>query len=260
MTKKLKLHWASSKPNFGDWLSPIIAKHLSGRAIEHSSIDKCDLLAIGSLLQRAKEGFLKRQINVWGSGFIEDQKLKKSKHLYHAVRGKKSSSLLKNKTIDCFGDPGLLIDQVYKKSSTTKTLGIVPHYKDQNNPVIQQLSQTVTNSVIVDVFEPPEEVIRQISQCEYIVSSSLHGLIMADTYQIPNQWIEVSNHVRGNGWKFYDYYSVFDIITPNAMQLSEANLSLESIITHIGDYQRTGLDSVKEALTNSFPFPKTLEI
>lgn len=260
MSNVLKLHWASSKPNFGDWLSPEIVAHLSGKKVEHASIDKCDLLAIGSLLQRVKEGFFKRQINVWGSGFIEESKKKKSKHIYHAVRGKKSSSVLTNAQVRSHGDPGLLVGELYKKSTAkTKTLGIVPHYKDQSNRVISQMANDIEGSMLIDVFEEPREVIKKITQCEFIISSSLHGLVVADAYGIPNQWIEVSDGVRGHGWKFDDYYSVMGIDQPIALTLKDSGIGLREIIEKIGDYGRPNLDLVKEGLLRSFPFQKGIE-
>ena len=42
--------------------------------------------------------------------------------------------------------------------------------------------------------------------CEVIVSSSLHGLIIADAYGIPTVWAKFGNDINGNDFKFYDYY------------------------------------------------------
>lgn len=260
MSKPLKLHWASSKPNFGDWLSPEIVAHLSGRKVEHSSIDKCDILAVGSLLQRVKEGFFKRQINVWGTGYIDQPEQKKSRHIYHAVRGKQSAAAIKNAQIDSFGDPGLLVDQIYTKSVTTKRLGIVPHYKDQDNAFLKRLATETDNTVVIDVFESPKQVVEKITQCEFVVSSSLHGLIIADAFGIPNQWLQVSDNVRGNGWKFADYYSVFGIESPKPFTFSEPNAGFDQIVESIGDYRRPALDSVKEKLTAAFPFARGVEV
>jgi pyruvyltransferase len=55
-----------------------------------------------------------------------------------------------------------------------------------------------------------EFVSKEISKCRRVYSSSLHGLIVADSLGLPNVWIELSNKVIGDGFKFHDYNSSID--------------------------------------------------
>ncbi len=48
----------------------------------------------------------------------------------------------------------------------------------------------------------PEEVCRAIGACRHVISSSLHGLIVADAYGVQNTWLDPMSHGR---LKYYDY-------------------------------------------------------
>lgn len=254
MKPEIKLHWSSSKPNFGDHLSPLICEMVSGRNCAYSKIDKCDLLSTGSLLQRVKEHFWTKQIHIWGSGSIEPLPIRKSKHIYHALRGKNSASRIKGVEVKHFGDPGLLSAGLVDVKNIPKRheIGIVPHYKDREHPTTKRLANNFKNSTIIDVFDPPLDVIQQVARCNYILSSSLHGLIVADSLKIPNHRIEISDQLRGGDWKFNDYYSVFEITTPTKTVVNEST-SLSDVGDFFESYSRPNLDALKEQLHQSFP-------
>lgn len=61
--------------------------------------------------------------------------------------------------------------------------------------------------VISPVRKRAQTVLEEICSCQYIVSSSLHGLIIADSYNIPNGRIKLNELDDSNDYKFKDYYS-----------------------------------------------------
>lgn len=256
MSKKpLRLHWSRSKPNFGDALSPLICEHLYGGPIVYAKINRCDLVAQGSLLQRKREGVLTRRIYVWGTGFIEAAPPAPSKHFYAAVRGCETRRCIPN--IDpnvTLGDPGLLVHLFQKPTASTKThrIGLICHYKDKGNPVVTRLCERYKDIVEIDVFAPAERILLQITACEVIFSSAMHGLIAADALGVPNAWIKLSDRVKGGDFKFRDYYSVF------GLEARPLILDDELIVRRYQDivdtYHREALEDLQIRLMKSFPF------
>lgn len=47
----------------------------------------------------------------------------------------------------------------------------------------------------------------ELNACEYIVSSSLHGLILAEAYEIPNCWMELECAQQRSRFKYDDFYA-----------------------------------------------------
>lgn len=256
-TVPLKLHWASGRPNFGDWLSPAICGLLSGRPVEHAPAQRCELIAVGSILHRLRHRWWARRTHVWGTGFIEELKPVSSRHHYHAVRGWRTAAQLRGVEISCVGDPGLLASLLLPGYETTQKkfrLGLVPHYKDREHGLVKELAKQLSSTTVLDVFAPPVEVLRRVAECEFILSSSLHGLIVADSLGVPNAWMEISGGVHGSGFKFADYYSVFGLQHCAPVDLT-GGLSVGKIGEWSRRCERPGLDELKRRLRASFPFP-----
>jgi len=256
MSKKaLRLHWSKSKPNFGDALSPIICGRLYGGPITYAQINRCDLVAQGSLLQRKKESLLSRKIVVWGTGLIENTKPALSKHTYIAVRGYETKKcILKIPSNIVLGDPGLLAHLVVEKRQVSKThrIGLICHYKDKGNSTVARLCERYPDLVEIDIFAPVQHIFNAILASDVIFSSAMHGLIAADALGVPNAWIQLSNQVKGGGFKFRDYYSVFGI---DAVPLIlNDQLVSKQFIDVIDRYQRKDIATIQEELIKCFPF------
>lgn len=74
------------------------------------------------------------------------------------------------------------------------------------------------NVTVIRIDQSPYEVSKQICECKCVLSSSLHGLIFADSYNVPNHQLiflnkknNYTSNVLGNNFKFKDYYSSFDL-------------------------------------------------
>ncbi|MBK8288968.1 MAG: polysaccharide pyruvyl transferase family protein [Cellvibrionales bacterium] len=260
--------------NFGDVINPLIVSKISFRPVVKESIKKAQLLAIGSILQclvkenprlkdRIKKNFQKK-IHVWGTGLISPLEtgafLRRAMSI-HALRGKYTRAELARHTKQDLsgiplGDPGLLASRLLTTLPEKRfKVGIIPHYVDQYDPAVQTLKSLHPSSTVIPVLGDPVETLNKIAQCEIVLSSAMHGLIAADSLNIPNQWIQFSDKLTGGTFKFNDYYSVFDIV-PIAWNVRNKTITVENILS-IPDQYRITPDQVKQVqdvLVEAFPF------
>lgn len=207
MKSAIKLRWAKFN-NWGDTLNPVLIQKISSRPVEYVS-NNPDYLCVGSVLQWAKYN-----TTIWGTGFISSESTIKYPINVKAVRGPLTRNLLLRQGHTCpeiYGDPALLYPRYYRPNIQKKyRYGIIPHYIDQDNPWLMQFKNN-PDVKIIDIIRKPIEsdingFINELLECEMVLSSSLHGIIAADAYNIPAYWIKLSDKVIGNGFKFNDYF------------------------------------------------------
>lgn len=232
-------------PNLGDALSPLIVAHLAGRPVRHAR-DRArgKLLAIGSILNRARDGDV-----VWGSGLISAASQPSGRRLLvTAVRGPRTAAQLRALGIACpevYGDPGCLLPRLVPRPTTDPPryrLGVIPHHRDRelfatDDPAVQ----------VLDITADPEAFVRALCACERVVSSSLHGIIFAEAYGIPADWVQFSDRVLGEGHKFADYYEGTGRDRP--VPLAPSSIRRER------DWSPPD-PAVAERLVAAFPFPR----
>jgi hypothetical protein len=107
-------------------------------------------------------------------------------------------------TPSVYGDLAQLLPDVYKPAKPRHNkIVIVPHYVDYEIMQVDDSAFRTANVQSSDLFEE----IELIAGAELVVSSSLHGLIIAEAYGVPAIWVEASSNVLGSGFKFRDYYA-----------------------------------------------------
>ena len=97
------------------------------------------------------------------------------------------------------------------------------------------------------------EVFEKISKCEFVVSSSLHGLVFSDALGIPNLHLKVTDKLGGDGFKFNDYYSSFGV-EHIFWDISKKN-ELPTIhnIKELYQISLSEVEKKKDALIEAFP-------
>jgi len=195
--------------NWGDALTPWLIEKITGKRPEYGpgTDDDPSYIVTGSILSWATPTHI-----VWGAGFIaQERRLQHWPKRICAVRGPLSWEKVVASGYSCpkvFGDPGLLAPRYYSPPVARKThvLGVVPHYIDQHHPWVAEMSR-IWGVQIIDIMGGIEHVMDEVASCRMIVSSTLHGLVVADALDVPNLWIELSDQVMGKGFKFRDYFA-----------------------------------------------------
>ena len=187
--------------NFGDDLSHVIVEKILGRPVTHKSLDSAEqlVLAAGSILHFARNDDI-----IWGSGFRENP-LSENRFTrldIRAVRGPRTRSFLLQMGIDCpevYGDPAVLMGYLFpefKKEDPIYDYIIIPN--------IGEIKCFANYKNVVLPTLPWEEIVKKMVQSRLVISSSLHGIIVAESFGVPARLLKMT-------WiepllKYQDYY------------------------------------------------------
>ncbi|GIC75723.1 polysaccharide pyruvyl transferase family protein [Moritella sp. F3] len=223
--------------NVGDILSAYIVWNVMREKNETIKIDK-KLLAIGSIMDHASDGDV-----IWGSGYNsnrQDMHYNFTQLDVRAVRGPLTKTFLENRGIyvpEVFGDPGLLSSK-YFASSEIKDIEylMIPHYNEDKHKFKAEFILETKGSV--------PKFMSQIVRAKKVISSSLHGIIIAESFGIPAVLLKDNN---GEGIEKYDDYyqgsgrSNFPVCTSLNEALSVTPNALPDV------------HKIQQRLLNSFP-------
>lgn len=186
----MNVYYWKVKKNFGDLLTPLLIKKFSRLPSQWTEPEDAELVVAGSILEHLPRGW---KGVIAGAGKLHEHSqihssLSQAKIL--CLRGPLTAKYVRGNFV--IGDPGLLADELVENQDKLYNLGLVPHWTDktlEHNPLFTKYSPK-----IIRVDDDPLKVIREIGQCKKIVSSSLHGIILADAFNIPRR-VEISPRV-----------------------------------------------------------------
>lgn len=257
-TDPLKLFWWKDQPNFGDVISGVVAGHASGREVVWASPETCDLFGIGSIMQFVRRTHTKPREDgskpwIWGTGCMGPLRKDFKENVNFAlVRGPITASLM-SITTDFFGDPGLLIAEAMdEKIDMQESIGLVPHFSQFSSEALQQLVKDEPALKLIDVRKDALQVCREIASCTHVISSSLHGLIVADSFGVPNTWLNPAGIHRSPRFKFYDYAASVERPLPPPIMLADIREFIRNLPRGELSYS-DGIARSKAALMKYFP-------
>jgi pyruvyltransferase len=245
------LVWWALKPNYGDLLSPWLVEMMTGHPVVQADRSVPHYAVIGSIAN-----LLTKDSIVWGSGSFGDEALHKLDPSadFRAVRGPLTRRRFMYREAEVpavYGDPALLLPLYFApRVKRQYEVGLVLRWSEHGRKRVQ----VGPGVKLIDLGRSDvEAVTREILSCKRIVSSSLHGLVIADAYGIPNAWLSSNN--AGGDFKFFDYFIAvdklrreqdFDLLTGSTVHSSDLVGRLKF------DARRIKLDH--RALLDSCPF------
>ena len=203
--------------NLGDSLGEVIVKYLldsKGIDMDANVSRTKHFNCVGSNIFSSYQ-----DATIWGSGANPQfptrkqmfcQKISRRKLDVRAVRGPLTRKLLLNMGYNCpeiYGDPAILMPLIYNPISQKKRKYIViPQFQQEINLRNQYPEEYIVSMNTNDY----KFVIDQIVSSEIVYTSSLHGIILAESYGVPAVFFRRLKHISrpesNVNFKFYDYY------------------------------------------------------
>lgn len=210
-----------SDDNFGDALAPLLLDHFNVEWDRVPLAGDADLLTVGSVLGYVEAGW---QGTVLGSG--ENRRVSRPHVLdaarVLAVRGPLTARAYGLPDDTPFFEPGLLVHDLLEMRPRDPLYNavLVPNSADG----YLRLNPRWEHAHFVSPLSGAAAVVMQIALSALVVSSSLHGLVVADSLGIPSIW-EPSGAVIGGEFKFIDYFtSMYEEPKPGQVRLADQEL------------------------------------
>ena len=228
----IPLSWAATTPespyaNLGDTLSAMIVAGMSGVSVRRANFDQAieRMVSVGTIGHNQRNGVL----HFWGTGVdAERNPVNPQVHGYmrpdntefhiHALRGPNSARTLRAAGIevpDIFGDPVWMLPRFWPLKEVEKThdLGVILHITEMDGRTPESRVKSalrryhiprgyagrirLINTHCSPTVEGMRQKIAEIVSCRAIVSTSLHGLVISETYGIPCAWFATYGNGEG---------------------------------------------------------------
>ena len=221
-------HFIPYGNNFGDEIGPLVSKKLvedhfncKGDSLPVWNLAKegarkgtC-LFSLGSIFHMVKDGD-----HIWGTGVNPTWQREVPDNLnIHAVRGPHTEDFLKARGVIKesvgHGDPGLLLPFMFPASidrGSENRFCFVAHAQDKDivNMLAIKKDRLSPAVHVIHAQAHLPQVVESLLTCSHVASTSLHGLILADAFEIPSRWFQFpkSKTEKTEGhFKYQDYYS-----------------------------------------------------
>lgn len=245
---RVNLHWWSTEnqdhvENVGDYLSVVVCNYMlkkKGLSFDDAVKYTKHLYGIGSIIQGGAQN-----ATIWGSGLKQGNEdigfiFRHTRKLdIRLVRGPRTREALINNGFKCpekYGDPALIMPLIYNPSiKKSRDYLVILHHE----------SKLQYENSITPLYRDYREFIDAIISSKLVISSSLHGVILAEAYGIPA--ILLDDDAVSNKFKYEDYYystGRFELGT-----VASVEEALEAPVPNLPD-----LTGLQKNIISSFPY------
>lgn len=198
--------------NFGDELSRLVVADATGAQVEWATPESADHVAIGSVLGRF--GMRSEMPWVLGAGLIAPPDgatvhlAQRSAHRFLAVRGPITATALGLRSDTVLADPGLLAMRlVGDKSRHRQGSLVIPHFQAWGTPDGRRELRRARSAGfrVIHPSSKPMSVLKAIAMSDMVLSSSLHGVIVAHSLGVPVDLLSIPGG-HETRFKYDDYF------------------------------------------------------
>lgn len=251
ISNRINLEWWDKTPNVGDFLANVVYQW----TLDYYNLDRLKmvnktkhLMTIGSLI-----GMRNFDATIWGSGVHCMETVKKiyNSHKYvkydiRAVRGPITRQVLCAAGYECpevYGDPAILMPVIYPKRerSIKYECSVILHLSQKKR--IENNTDLSLHYIDVETCDY-KKFIEEIVSSRKIISSSLHGIILSESYGTPA--IFLRSGMDKELIKFFDWYLSTNRNTIKMASSIEDALDMEPMVL-------PNLESLRMQLLNCFP-------
>lgn len=247
--------WWDGHPNFGDDLTPWLLPHY-GIVPLYREPRAARLIGVGSLLEFVPHDFSGA---IWGSGLMNDERHPLPTASVLAIRGPLTAERIGLTDEPAFGDPGILVARHLPRPPSDGRIAVVPHGHHRPHPQLDRRVREAGDAArVVNVHQRAAAAVREIAASRAVITTSLHGLITADSYGIPAVWTTLDPPLGGGDFKFRDYEAA---VTPGRTRFrpfedagSLEELAAEAWAADAGTVTRLA-DGLESALAEAVALP-----
>jgi succinoglycan biosynthesis protein ExoV len=198
------LYFRGRHPNFGDDLNGLLWPKLAPGLF--ASADHADFLGIGTIIGMVGTDCDPLHVFSSGAGYLTVDQRMTARCRFWCVRGPLTADLLGLDADIALTDGAILTPAILPAPERRPDIVVVPHWetvladKSLNK---WETACALAGMTLVTPIQAPELAIPRIAGASLVLTESLHGAIIADTYGVP--WIAFATSANFSVFKWMDW-------------------------------------------------------